>query len=221
MSKLNLPSWRSHQIQNRQHYAWWATYRHYSVKKNKIDKKSEAFTHTPSISAQYHGTICPQPESSIKNHHTSLITEEEEFSHLIQYRCLAHVFNLIGATLSKDFYVRIILDDLVKLIQCINKRQSLVAAISSRGGNRVVECVPTRWYSTCASINSVLRLEVILKNFEDDETYATSKWKPIVHNDRFWDGLRECKLYFDCLSSIIGLIFQACHPAFQAKPQKF
>lgn len=115
------------------------------------------------------------------------------------------MFNLIGGTLSKDYYVRIVLDDLVKLIQCISKRQSLVAAISSKGGNRVARSVPTRWFSTCASINSILSLERILKSLENSEACATAKWKPIVEDDSFWKGLHECKVYFDQLSSIIGL----------------
>ena len=133
-----------------------------------------------------------------------LLTEEDEFSHLIEYRCLSHVFNLIGASISKDPTIRRLLEKVLDLIAIISRNKPLAMAIVQAGGGKVVRPVPTRWYSTCSAINSVIKIKPVMLGLQNHDCYASNRWLPILEDARLWNGLSELKIYFDRLSSMIG-----------------
>lgn len=122
---------------------------------------------------------------------------------LIEYRCMAHVFNLIGATFSKSSVVKPILTRLSKLIVFLRNKR-VAAALENSGSNKVVLTVPTRWYSTTLSINSVLTIKPSLLALPRNEDLAYETWGPILADDEFWSDLISLKKYFDKLAKAIG-----------------
>lgn len=71
-------------------------------------------------------------------------------------------------------------------------------------GGRVVRPVPTRWFSTCAAINSILRIQPVIENLSDRPEYALIRLAPILANTELWNALRNLKTYFDAVAKIIG-----------------
>lgn len=134
----------------------------------------------------------------------SLMIEELD-NHVVEYRCIAHVFNLIGALMSKSEGLKSSLDDLVKLVNYVSKHKVLVSYLKDEGATKVVRSVPTRWYSTCATINSILKLRPFLQGVPRESAYGYEKWGPIVESRWFWKDLEDAKIYFDRLASMIGV----------------
>jgi len=134
----------------------------------------------------------------------ALIVQEDDYSHIIQYRCMAHVLNLVGASISKSFAVRDHLERVVELIGIISRNKPLASAIKEAGGRQVIRPVPTRWYSTCAAINSVIRIRPVMLQLERRSIFATDRWIPILEDSTLWDKLAHLKDYFDRLAQAIG-----------------
>lgn len=82
---------------------------------------------------------------------------------IIEYRCLAHVFNLIGATLSNIREPKQIMNKLVIFVSKITRHKFLVAKLKEKEAKKIVSAVPTRWYSNCASINSIIDIKDFLE----------------------------------------------------------
>jgi len=119
-------------------------------------------------------------------------------------RCLAHVFNLIGAYISRDSIVKRNLRQLVDLITVISRSQRLVAKLRELGANRIAQPVPTRWYSTSSAINSMLDLKSTLELVPKTNEFNCDRWLDTLEDDGFWEILRNLKVYFDRLSALIG-----------------
>lgn len=65
--------------------------------------------------------------------------------------------------------VHSVLSEALDLINLISKKKILSAATKNAGGNKLIRPTPTRWYCTCACINSLLSLKSILKEFRSCE----------------------------------------------------
>jgi len=133
-----------------------------------------------------------------------LITQELEFSRVIELRCMAHVSNLVGGSLTKHPSVKNYLEQVIELTGIITRRKPLAKAIVDDGGGQVVRPVSTRWYCTCAAIDSVMRIKPVLGSLNDRPECAPELWLPILSNERLWLALNNPKTYFDGLSKIIG-----------------
>jgi len=133
-----------------------------------------------------------------------IIAEESDFEHVIEYRCLAHVFNLVGASITKHFSVKKFMDKLINFIDLVSRNKPLATAIAEAGGGRIIRPVPTRWFSTCAAINSVLRIKPVLTNLPDRPELGLDRFGPLLQDHRLWTALEHLKTYFDALSKIIG-----------------
>jgi len=135
----------------------------------------------------------------------NFITQQPESKHVLEYRCLVHVFNLVGASVTEDPSVKIYTDQVLDIIDMISRTKPLAAAIVEAGGGRVVRPVPTRWFSTCAAINSVLRIKPGLASMPDWPEFGMSRFDPLLEDSILWDALDHLKTYFDGLSKIIGI----------------
>jgi len=135
----------------------------------------------------------------------NLICKEEKLQHLIEFRCMAHVFNLVGASISKHPTIKRLLDNIVQLINTITRDKPLATAIVNLGGGRVVNAVPTRWYSTCSAINSLIKIRMVMDGLDDRPEYNRHKWSYITEDESFWCDIDACKVFFDRLSRMIGV----------------
>lgn len=125
--------------------------------------------------------------------------------HVVEYRCMAHVFNLIGALMSKSEHIKPTLENLVKLVNYIGKNKVLVSHLREDGATKVVRAVPTRWYSTCSTINSILKMKPYLLRVPHENRFGYEKWGPIAEDPLFWNNLQNAKIYFDRIASMIGV----------------
>lgn len=124
---------------------------------------------------------------------------------IFTYRCMAHLVNLVGASMSKATAVHAHLQKLIDLARIISGNKVLVAHLKSQNARKVGLIVPTRWFSTSNCLNSVLALREALSCVPRTETYGFSKWKDLVLDPDFWRSLQDLRPYFDQMSSVIGL----------------
>lgn len=139
-------------------------------------------------------------------HARTLIAERFEPGHLITYRCMAHVFNLIGSQMSVDSVISSHLKQLGEFANTINRNFKLSALLKDAGAKKIVKTVVTRWYSTCGCINSALGLKQYLETqIPKTKKYSYDKLSPTLESYAFWSDLEALKVYFDRLASMIGL----------------
>lgn len=139
-----------------------------------------------SIGPNVVNSIMSDSASSCKKAREDL-TSVDGFAHIIQHRCLAHLFNLIGSkTLSKTP----ILDQAVKNVSSItsflSQSSHWIAHVRSCHLKKPKIACPTRWYSTLNMIENLLSMktvicEEILPNLTTDKSQAVRRldWKLI------------------------------------------
>lgn len=130
---------------------------------------------------------------------------KKKVKHLIEYRCLAHVGNLVGATICKHPSVKPIILQLIKFINHVNRCKRLAYELKKRHLHRLTHIVPTRWYSTANAINSAINIREGLRSIGDCPGMAFDKWGETLQDHNFWDCLGHLKILFDRISSFIGL----------------
>lgn len=133
------------------------------------------------------------------------IIRQPGFQQVLQYRCMAHVLNLIGSSMSKSPVVYAVLTKLITFINKISHNKILTDELKRRGEKRVLHIVPTRWYSTSNAINSILAIQDSLGQVPHNEACGFSKWQGTFEDQKFWSDLKELSIYFNKLSSIIGI----------------
>lgn len=125
--------------------------------------------------------------------------------HVIEYRCLAHVVNLIIASFLKPTRIYYLIQRCVSLIQGLNGNTKLTGFLKEIKAPRPISMLPTRWYSASACINSLIKLRPDLYKIPRTDPYKPQNWAHIVEDDQFWDELHIIKVYVNRLSEIIGL----------------
>lgn len=125
---------------------------------------------------------------------------------LIQYRCMAHVFNLIIGTMSKSNRLIDTLKNLISFIDAIDRRSFLKDHLAKLGAKRICRLITVRWYSSAEAIHSVLPLRDLLMNHTPHtEEYGYNRWGNVARDDGFWLNLRDVIPFYDRISGMIGL----------------
>lgn len=88
---------------------------------------------------------------------------------------MAHWLNLIGDALAKTPALNVELQKLLKLINIISHNKPLANKLRELGANRLHHSVPTRWYSTCESINSFLGIKQKLEQVPSQRKFENDK----------------------------------------------
>lgn len=127
----------------------------------------------------------------------------EKIGGLLNYRCMAHVCNLIGGAIYKG-NIRPTLDKLSELVNIVNRSKALESKLASAGANKLIGSVPTRWYSMSNSINSVLKVRDIFATIDRDSASSLG-WAGIVDDDDFWSNLEAISVYYNRLSASIAV----------------
>lgn len=94
---------------------------------------------------------------------------------IINYRCMAHWFNLVGASMSKHPTINEILKRLMDLVLTINRSKILWSKLKEIGSNKPTQIVPTRWYSTSLTINSILGIKEDLSKVPRTPQFSAQK----------------------------------------------
>lgn len=84
------------------------------------------------------------------------LTMQEDFSHVIQHRCLAHFLNLIGKNVSEEKGVADIIEEANKLINFMTSEPAILAKFLEAERRRCVRYVKTRWFSTVNMLESLI-----------------------------------------------------------------
>lgn len=150
-------------------------------------------------------------ESASKNARTRLINGRpsgpgSRITHLIDCRCMAHFVNLIIESIAKSPELRGTLSELNDLIKIINRCKPLAGILKSMGARKPVNIVPTRWYSVCNAIKSILAIKDALHRVPKEDRYNYENWKPYSSDDTdFWDNLEGSAGIFSKLSKLVGI----------------
>lgn len=75
---------------------------------------------------------------------------------MLEYRCLAHVFNLMIESMCDYSNIKQHVVTLSELISKISKNKMLISALRQRQTRKLVGVVPTRWYSLATVTNVIL-----------------------------------------------------------------
>lgn len=128
----------------------------------------------------------------------------ETHKHLVQYRCIAHLCNLIGSSFSQSLAMSETLKRLAETIRDIRSNKVLMGVLKDENEGRPRAAALTRWYTTSASIRSMLKLKPFLLEKLQEDRFNREKWKATVLDTGFWRNLEDCKIYFYKLSAIIA-----------------
>lgn len=123
---------------------------------------------------------------------------------IFEYRCLAHLLNLIGSHMTNSKAIEPAIAKLTGLANHINKSKNIISALKQQGFNKPRTPSKSRWYGYTESINSMLNLKNGLTLLANDDRLGDSKWADLVMDQRFWFDLKDLKPYFDKLASMIG-----------------
>lgn len=129
---------------------------------------------------------------------------------IIEYRCFAHVFNLMISAFAQSRRVSPSLEKLSTFINAISRNKVLVSKIEELGGKRLVHSTPTRWFSISSSIRSAIAVRPFLAGLEFDPKYGGIKWAEIYNDTIFWEELSYFFPYVKRLSSMIGVAEKSC-----------
>lgn len=102
-------------------------------------------------------SIISDSASSCKAAREKLLLESD-FKHVIQHRCLAHLLNTIGESITKANCMKNMFEAATKLTSFINNHTKLSAMLKEAGHNRLVKSTPTRWYSHVNMLESLLEV---------------------------------------------------------------
>lgn len=128
----------------------------------------------------------------------------DEISHLLEFRCMAHLFNLIGGSISKSSSVRPILDQLAIFVNAVSRNKFIISKLKEEKLSRPIHSVLTRWYTISGSISSVLALREAFANLPKTDKYSYSKWGPHTESPDFWSSLQKLGVIFDRISKNIA-----------------
>lgn len=123
---------------------------------------------------------------------------------VIQYRCMAHYFNLIGSTASSSCQIRPIIEKLQVFVAIVTRNARLSRKLEELRANKLIKICATRWYTTSSSISSALETRESLKKLDRDESLGYSRWIEIVNDSEFWSSLKKLQTMFGQLSEAIG-----------------
>ena len=113
---------------------------------------------------------------------------------------MAHVLNLIGASMSKHHSIKPILKQLNELVLTINRNKKLLKKIRKLGGSKPVQIVPTRWYSTNLTIKSILKIKEDLEQVPPTREFGYERWGLILEDRTFLSNLRQLDMHFGRLT---------------------
>lgn len=130
----------------------------------------------------------------------------EDYKTILEYRCFAHVINLIGKAAAKEPQLKPIMDQAEGLVNFVNNRATLRDVLEAQQGyTRLIHDVSTRWYSTRKKIlslrsNKVYFFSVIAHRGETlFENYIGR-----VEDSSFWAKLDEIADAYEPLNSLIA-----------------
>lgn len=123
----------------------------------------------------------------------TIVCQNVNLRHMINYRCMAHVFNLVIFELSRQPGPFPILQKLSQLISIISSHKRLSPRLRQLGACKPQHIIPTRWYSTASALNSVIALESFFPRLEMNDTTNYTAWADIVEQEDFWRGLKDLK----------------------------
>lgn len=131
--------------------------------------------------------IMSDSASSCKAARQKLVTKVS-YSHVIQYRCIAHFVNSIGNLLTSDDCITILLSWASKLTSYINNQCDLSAKLKSIGVKRLAKPTTVRWYSNVDMMESLVALrkdaeDLVTKELKDTEA------RGVFVADLFWKDL--------------------------------
>lgn len=126
--------------------------------------------------------------------------------HLLHYRCMAHVFNLMIGYMCSSRPIKVNIKKLVDLINKISLNKFLLNHLRTQGASMPSKIVATRWYSTSSAVNSILDLEQALMDAIHNPNLRVEAIKETVEDDTFWRSLKSLKRYLDKLSEMIGKV---------------
>lgn len=125
-------------------------------------------------------------------------------THVLEYRCLAHVGNLIIGLMSKCPSTFTTLKTLMASVREIRGNKILIAALREARARIPTNPSPTRWYTTSGSIDSLLAIYPDLEILARRPEFHGEKWTNLIKDTSFWSNLRGLRKYYDQLSAFIG-----------------
>ena len=92
------------------------------------------------------------------------IIQREEFRHVIQHRCLAHLLNLIGTRFVEKPCISTIVKPALRLSAMIANNVHWTAYLREQQLKITSAPCPVRWYSTITSLDGILNLKSVMIN---------------------------------------------------------
>lgn len=136
----------------------------------------------------------------------SLIVEKEGFRGIFQFRCFAHVLNLVGKQAATNEQLKGILANADSIVRFVNHRQTLRATLEAQEGyTKLVQDVSTRWYTTRKKVTSLLKNKYYIDGVVHELGGAIfENLESVVKDHAFWADLQEVADVYETLCEIIA-----------------
>lgn len=101
----------------------------------------------------------------------ALIAHHFKEVNLLEYRCMAHTYNLIGNRMSRSETMKPMLKRAADLITILNRCKPLWAKLKDLGARKISPATPTRWYSVSTAINGLIELKPLFPQVPKEALY--------------------------------------------------
>lgn len=130
------------------------------------------------------------------------LAEHQDFQHIIQHRCLAHLLNSVGENFSEQTVIKEMIGVATKLSTFINNRPKIAAELKKAGHNRVQKATKTRWYSLVNMLESLFSVKDDLVTLieHSNEQEARELLNEIVFLHEMSSAIRVLRPLANCIA---------------------
>lgn len=156
------------------------------------------------IPSKFINAIMSDSASSCKAARERLVQDKKSpYSHVIQYRCMAHFINSIGNHITSDEDVAAIFTWANRLVSFVNNKGIINAKLTAQNENKLSKPTSVRWYSNVTMLESLLDVRDSVREIIRKEKMAKSDETISFTEEVFWE---DCKKILKILRPLVNCI---------------
>lgn len=141
------------------------------------------------------------------------LVARQEYAHIIEHRCLAHLFNLIGNEMSKLEPVQTLILTAIELSGYLSNDSAFLSKLKDDGICRIKTYTRTRWYSTVEMLETLVNIRQQayehLQVSERRDRLRAARHLATLNDDDFWNDINLCLKFYKPLAHCIAVAERA------------
>lgn len=157
------------------------------------------------MTARKINAVMSDSASSCKKARQRIVEQEAEYTHLLEYRCQAHLFNLIGAKVMEDEEMDDVFSGANKLVSFISSNSQLQSMLTELGYKKLIKSCSVRWYSHIAMLESLLEIKSVALELFEQASRPDCLNMRLLRCETFWADIPKVvhvlKPLSDCIAT--------------------